>query len=886
MIEESSSRAFTRSPFVWLAAAFAVGIVGAAVLPLPAWVALPACIAAAGGASIFGRSSGILVLLAFVAAGAVAYDLDTPAPSRIRSMIDAGAFSSDEPLEIEGTLVAEPEETVGGRSLEIGVESVVVRSSKRETSGRVRLFAPAPEGEAAADYGALNLGYGDRLTVTCRLDRDETFRNPGTTSRLTQLDAQGIDVGGIVKSPLLIRKIGAGSGPLRTLFRWRQTLIGSVRETFGVSTAGVLIASLLGNKQFLDRPTAELFRDGGTFHVLVISGLHITFIGGLLVAALQALRQSRLRQLLIAEPLIWAYAVAVGAEVPVVRAALMFSVVMIARALYRDGNLPNLFGLCAFGMLVWRPNDIFSPSFQLTFVSVGAIVGAAFPLLEKLRAIGEWRPTSESPFPPSAPRILVRFCERIYWSERTWAIESARNVWTARLVKSGAAPGFAPNFVRYLFEGVAVSVIVQIALMPLSVWYFNRVAFGSLALNLWVGCFLALESFAAAAALLVAQFSVYAAAPLVLLTDSLNWLLMLAPRIVSFFEVGGYRTPVYAGAGAAIYFIYFVPWVLIARSLNRWSPFALVPERTSGFRRTLPGALILTLIVLLHPLSSPRADGKLRIDFLDVGQGDSALVTFPNGETLLIDGGGRPNYQRMTSGRDAADSEQFDPDRPTIGEMVVSRFLWHRGLSEVDYLVATHADADHIQGLADVARNFKVRRAFFGRSADGDDDFEALRTVLAARKIPFSKMSVGDVLEIGGARVEILHPSRSESGAAGNDESVVIRIVFGERAFLFTGDIEAGAERFLAAGGFDLGSDVVKVAHHGSRTSSTAEFVAATNPRFAVISVGRESPFGHPHPEVIDRWRASGALLVTTGNSGTVTFATDGRTLEFDSFVK
>ncbi|MBK7706188.1 MAG: ComEC/Rec2 family competence protein [Acidobacteria bacterium] len=886
MFDQSSLRAFSRFPFLWLVAAFSSGIIVAKFVSIPLWAALPVCILAALGAVSTGRSySGGYVLLAFFAAGAAAYALDVPASQRIRSMFERGAIGSREPLEVRGVLVAEPEDAVGGRFIEVSVDSVVVRGARQRATGRVKLFAPAANQEIESDYRNLGLGYGDVVDIVVRLDRDENFRNPGTVSRIAQLDAQSIDAAGTIKSPFLITKLEAGGGPFEVLYRARKSLIGAFREAFGVSTAGVLIASLLGNKQFLDRETAELFRDGGTFHILVISGLHITFIGGLIVAILHFLRQSRWRQLLIAGSMIWAYAIAVGAEVPVVRAALMFSVVLFARAIYRDGNLLNLFGMCAFAILVWRPSELFSPSFQLTFVSVGAIVAAAFPLIEKMRAIGEWRPTAEHPFPPSAPPLLIRFCESIYWRSEIWEIDSRRNIWSANLLKSGRAK-FAPILVRYFFEGVVVSLIVQAALLPLSVCYFNRVAFGSVALNLWVGFLLAIESFAGLAALVVSLFSEYAAVPLVALTDALNSVLLFGPRMFAAFGLGGFRSPVYTGPFQAVYVLFYFPLIVLAWRLNRWNPFELAPQPRVRNGRMITAAVCLVAIVAFHPFSAPRADGRLRVDFIDVGQGDSALVTFPNGETMLIDGGGRPNYQRLSVERVDGTSEPFEPDRMTIGEAVVSRFLWHRGLSRVDYLVATHADADHIQGLADVARNFAVRNVFIGREAPDDPDFRALVSVLRAKAIPVSEVRRGALLDIGGARVEVLHPTENGVSSTGNNESVVLRIIFGERSFLFTGDIESDAERNLIADGIDIRADVVKVPHHGSRTSSVAAFIARTRAVYALIPVGLESPFGHPDGEVVERWRDSGAIVTTTGESGTATFSTDGRDLLFDSFVK
>lgn len=248
---------------------------------------------------------------------------------------------------------------------------------------------------------------------------------------------------------------------------------------------------------------------------------------------------------------------------------------------------------------------------------------------------------------------------------------------------------------------------------------------------------------------------------------------------------------------------------------------------------------------------------------------------------MLVDGGGRMDY----GSDDDDDAAPFEPDRRSIGESVVSEVLWAKGLSRIDYVAATHADADHIQGLSDVVRNFRVGAVLFGRMPADDPDLAELYSEMLRRGVPSETAARGDVLRIGDARVEVLWPPPAERGASANDDSLVLRIVVGSRTLLLTGDIERAAEAELLTSGGTLRADVVKVPHHGSRTSSTAEFVEATKPRLAVISVGRRSPFGHPHPEVTDRWRASGVDLLTTGVSGMISVSTDGRDLQVEQFV-
>jgi len=264
----------------------------------------------------------------------------------------------------------------------------------------------------------------------------------------------------------------------------------------------------------------------------------------------------------------------------------------------------------------------------------------------------------------------------------------------------------------------------------------------------------------------------------------------------------------------------------------------------------------------------------------------------PDGSTLLIDGGGRPSFQgrrrSAQAGEESDQPEQFQRDTRSIGEAVVSEYLWWRGLDRVDCILATHADADHIDGLNDVARNFKVRSALVARTPPDDPEYAKFAATLAARNIPVKVIGSGDELHFGGATVSILWPLLTNDARApsANNDSIVLRLRFGDRTILMTGDVEKEGEAAIINAGNELISDVVKVPHHGSKTSSTSDFVLRTQARLAVISVGLTSVFGHPNKEVVERWRASGAEVLTTGKRGTITVTTDGKALSIESFVR
>jgi competence protein ComEC len=574
----------------------------------------------------------------------------------------------------------------------------------------------------------------------------------------------------------------------------------------------------------------------------------------------------------------------------------MFTVVLLAPLFSRRATSLNALGGVAIVLLVMRPSDLLDPSFQLTFVSVLAIVVMAWPILEKISEIGSWRPTRATPYPPTCAAWLRSLSECLFWSERKGKRELELANYSYRLLKHPLAGRLeslhVQRVLQYMFGAVVVSVSVQIMLLPLLVIYFHRLSPASLVLNIAVGVLIAGVTAIALIGVAFAQVSAAVAGPLFRVADALNWLMVHSVDPFEAIGIASVRLPEYAGPAASVYVLYYLPLAMLLVFLFRWEPLRL-PSRIDKTRSRKTGWAVLVAQVLLiasvvfHPWSAGKPDGSLRIDFLDVGQGDAALVTLPEGTTLLIDGGGMPGPFNKARAREEEGEVGFERDTQSIGERVVSEYLWWRGLDHVDYLVATHADADHIDGLNDVARNFAVTAALVARSPGRDAEYSGFAQTLYSRNIPIRLVGAGDEIRIGAVSINVLWPPALPTAELpwGNNESLVLRLEYGSRALLLTGDIEGRAERALLKGQTEAISDVVKVAHHGSKTSSSPDFIAATKASFAIVSVGQTSMFGHPNKAVVERWKGSGAKVLTTGNSGTITVRTEGSTFTIDTFV-
>ena len=849
---------FSQHPLAQLAVAFAAGICAAN------WLQIKLSVSAGIVCSVVSlllllkkrlRSAGVILLAAFFFTGVVLAQLEqrSSSSSGIRSFVE-------QPCTLTGWLDGPPEFARDRVYLSLRVEE--------PAQGRVSLLVPLKKQD-------LQLRYGTRIRVNTTLERDGGYRNPGVSTLGEFLDRNGYDASGIVKSPITKLEDTPVFPPLASLYEWRARLQQQIDARFAPETAGVLDATLLGNRYNLSYSASERFREGGTFHVLVISGLHISFIGGIVFVLIRCLTRRTLLQFLLPAVIVWAYSVAVGADASVVRAALMFTFAGFGTIVFRHPNSLNALGAAALVLLVHSPKEIFDPSFQLTFLSVLAIVVVAWPLLLKLSAIGAWYPSRSTPYPPVCSRVLKTICEILFWHEQKWQQELARSTHHYRLFKTDAAIWLERYHVqpvlRYTFGAVVVSVCVQVMLLPLMIVYFHRLSLSSLVLNIVVSVLLAALVAVALLALLLANVSTALSVPLFRLADAIDWAMVHSVDPFSRVGLASLRLPEYSGSAVLLYAVYYLPFLFLIVALLHWQPLGPRRQRECKLRRYVPplafAQFLLLAVLILHPLSAARADGKLRVDFLDVGQGDSAFITMPDGTTLLVDGGGNPN----DAGR-------------RIGETVVSEYLWWRGLSQIDYVLATHADADHIDGLNDVLKNFSVRAALIARRPRDDPEFEKFSQRLTETRTNSETIQAGDVIRFGEVEINVLWPPNGGDTSTNND-SVALRIQFGERSILLTGDIEQVAERSLLASQQQLSADVVKVPHHGSKTSSTEGFVLATKPQLAIISVGRNSRFGHPHKEVVDRWKANGATVLTTGEYGTITLTTNGHDLNLKTFI-
>ncbi len=876
--QNSSSNPLSRHPLFSVSIAFALGIFLADSLSVTPLIPGLLLVTSAVLSLFSGKARTATVLAVFVCVGylcAALYLADGHSKS-LGSLYDHGWINSGDPVQIEGVLKDHPQRSFEGVFLRVAAKRLRYKRELIETAGLVRIFVPLKGDSGSECISDLYTGNGVRFSV--RLKREDQYRNPGTMSTIESLERRGLEATGSLKSCMLLERTDDLRALYSPVFEFREWLTTRILETNDPQTAGIVIAALLGNKNFLSKRSGNIFRENGTFHVLIISGLHITFIGGLILFLARRMTRSRLRQFLISNSLLWSYAILVGLQLPVLRAAIMYTVFLLSYAIYRQGSSLNSLGAATLVILIWRPADLQNPSFQLTFLSIFAIVGFAFPVLEKIKQIGAWFPNSGNPFPPRASRPFRIFSEILYWRESHWSQYLQKQTWDGTIEKSGPGIWFADSVTqrvcRPLFEIVFVTFAVQMFLLPLLIVNFHMIGTASFLSNIYAGATVGIQIAGSLITVLISIIDGPSGRAFAGVVAFISRIGLEIQGFVSDEILLPIRVPVYSGAMGAIYSVYFVPALSLTICLSNWQPFEKPLGRTL---RTLCLASVLTVAALAYaivftPFSAPTPDGRFTVHFLDVGQGDSAFLVFPDGTTMLIDGGGQRSFTNKGD-------EEFDPDFAGVGERVVSEFLWENGYSKVDFVVSTHPDADHINGLVDVVKNFRIGMIFVGARFSSNPEYQAMSGIADKKNVPIQMIAEGTKMEIGGVSALFLNPERATAVSPGNADSIAIHFRYGTRGFLFTGDIETETERRMLGVGFPMKSDVVKVPHHGSRTSSTAEFVEAVEASYAVFPVGVRSPYGHPHKAVMRRWEDAGADVVILGKSGTATFSTDGSDL-------
>jgi competence protein ComEC len=397
---------------------------------------------------------------------------------------------------------------------------------------------------------------------------------------------------------------------------------------------------------------------------------------------------------------------------------------------------------------------------------------------------------------------------------------------------------------RWLVLLCGATVAAELTLLPVAAFLFNRVGVAGLPLNVVAIPMIAVVQIGGIAAILLGGLWQSAAAVAVLVTQTAAAALVSSARLVEVVPWLSWRVPSPSVFVVALFYAAGI------------SMFITTPARLRRTAVTVFAALVIAVAFAPATRLLQPASGWLRLTMVDVGQGDAMLLQFPGGRSLLVDAGG------SASG--------FD-----VGDRVVAPALWASGVRTLDWLAVTHADLDHIGGAMAVNNIFAPREVWEGVPVPGDQ----LRAQLLQRAGAWRQLQQGSRLHMGSVTLDVLHPPAPdwERQRVRNDDSLVLRVRYGDVEMLLTGDIGAETERALSVDAGRAPIRVLKLAHHGSRTSSSNEFLSRYAPHVALLSVGRGNPFGHPAPEVTGRVASVADRVFRTDRDGAVVIETDGR---------
>ncbi len=834
-----------------------------------------------------------LLHLAIFASGILRLDIATPSP--------IPSHFYNEPVSFSGQTVYQPER---GKEWEACYANGELELLKTGETVQAKLLIRFQRLEP--------LRYGKRFTLTGTLRQPELQRNPGGFNYRAYLARRAV-FGTIYHQGLL--KIGeqAGFPPLR----WTESLrlrteevidevyqdnLWSERLTKGILRflridkadenesldAQVLKGIMLGKRSDLPTDTVKTFRNSGTLHLLAVSGLHVGFIAAFCYFSLMKftfvlgvrpkhphLTTKVIRLITIAAVLI--YACLVGFRASVFRAALMAILFLLATVIDRDADIYNLLALAALILLLLNPTQLWDIGFQLSFVAVTAIVYFVPKMENTIRWLSFEAVKGIGFFVPKLQTPLHRFLEGTDSSNdddsRIWNIRTWRHVlkWLilSYLVTLAALLGTTPIIAFHFYRAYPWGILIG----PLAVGLVSLILVLGIA-SVGVGLIsLSLAKLFAGLNHVIIIILLKLIGLLVKLFAVLNHLII----IILLKLIGPFGDASFVMKMTPPTFGIFVVYIAVCLGITHWQ-FVHKNWRVA----TLIG---LSVVAIWVWDSAFHEEGRLlEVVTLDVGQGDAAVVKFPDGRAMLVDGGVQLSYYNEKKKRQA----EYD-----MGERVVAPYLDVNGIRELELVVMSHQDIDHGGGLAHILENFEMKR-ILGISDDADysQTIQELRNLANDAKEEGLEVTfeyAGEIELTPTATLNLLHPidaaSTDLTDTDTNDDSLVMKLSYGEVDILFTGDIEAKAETRLLASGQDLRAEVLKVPHHGSRTSSTVPFIAAVQPKFALFSLGIRNRFGFPNAEVIARYRERECVLFRTDELGAITLKTDGRRCWFRAHV-
>ena len=711
---------------------------------------------------------------------------------------------------------------------------------------------------------------GDKIRFNARMRSITNFKNPGGFDYKRYMTFKGILATAYVKGDKIrLAETSLSTGMLTAINRVRRQFADLAAIAGSPEVQVLLKALIIGERTQIHAKTRQAFNRAGVAHLLAISGLHIgivatvafaffNWLAGWVKPLLRYAWTRKTAALLSLGPVI-AYGMIAGMSPSTQRAVLMVSVFLLTFLLAKEQDSSNTLALAALMILIADPPALFSISFQLSFTAVFAII-YGFSAIQNVSFL-QPVPENHSRSKRMALKLVAFF-----------------------LVSLFATCGSLPLVAFYFNQISLVGLVANFLVVPLIGFITIPLGLVSLFLaplstTLAAGCLKAGAVFLAIALDIVNIFADLPFASVKTITPSIleivccyvfGWALLNLirpqPAPISTAKGGTPDDAAPANTGSP---------------RNYSELFA-----SGGYRRLFPRkwariGLFLALFVLVadscYWLYQRFWHPDLRVTIIDVGDGSAALLEIPGGHTIMIDGGG------------FSDNSSFD-----VGAKIIAPLLWQKKIMTVDLLILSHPNSDHLNGLIYLAENFSVKSLWTNDESRSTVGYQKLMQACDRHGIDLpAYVRMDHEHLIDSVRLELLYPPRdflkqkqSDSWRNTNNNSLVVKVSFADISFLFPGDIMTLAEKeLIRLAGDRLASTVLIVPHHGSRSSSSRQFIRAVDPRVVVVSCSRNGRFRFPHPEVLDRYRDLGADIFRTDLNGAVQLTSDGQHVMIEPFV-
>lgn len=578
---------------------------------------------------------------------------------------------------------------------------------------------------------------------------------------------------------------------------WRIRALTLVDKNFNNETAPIAKALLLGYKQDLEGASKQAFARAGLSHIMAVSGLHVGFIIApfwFVIPFFWSKKFGRITGLVILLLILYGYAGLTGFSASVVRASVMAGLLTFGKLFNKSPNSINLTGVAALVLLILNPAQLYEVGFQLSFSAV-LIILLILPIIQ---------------------HVLP------YWLRLRWYAK--------------------PLMV------VIVSVVVQLGLYPVQVFYFGEVSLVSPIAN---ALFVPLLGLVVPFSLLCLIIS--SALPSIgIILNTPSEIFLMGMNSFVLFSSGLDWAWTKASLPSLLLFPF---WLALIFFIASW--------RTPQIRwKWLTIGLLLFGMMQVEMMLNKFEKPELRVTIFDVGQGDAAHIQTPNGKHILIDAGiWSPGFNS--------------------GESVILPYLKEAEIEKLDAVILSHPHADHIGGILSLMNGIEIETIYNSGYEYESNLYKNYLSLAQSKDIKILSVNSGDHLEIDPALlILVLGPEGQRFNNDPNQHSVIVNLIYGESEFLFTGDAGEDQEhRLIENYGELLDTDFLKVGHHGSRTSSEREFLKEVTPEISVVSLAERNRFKHPHPEAILRISETGTELYFTSRDKALVFISDGRKL-------